>query len=196
MITKLSPEEETHKIHISTRRRFTSEEDSIIKKAFEEDGIKNWNIIAERVPDRTAKQCRDRYVNYLKGNIFNDKWTTNEDNLLREKVKQIGKKWKEITEFFPGRGTNNIKNRWHKVISHEPWAVEMERKCRICTENAYRLLTQTALKTDNNKDTLYTNEKEIQDKGKVSIATNGFQSESKKFDDLFEIDEEIVWLTG
>lgn len=97
----------------------------MIKTLYDNDGLRDWNEIAEKVPGRTAKQCRDRYQNYLSAGITNKPWTDEEDQILREKVREIGNKWKEISAFLPGRGSNNIKNRWHKVISLEPWATDL-----------------------------------------------------------------------
>ena len=101
------------------RRKFTQEEDDKIRYLVEEKGMTNWSEIAELVQNRTTKQCRDRYNNYLSPGITNKPWTNEEDDLLREKVREMGNKWTEIALFFNGRGPNNIKNRWHKVLLKE-----------------------------------------------------------------------------
>lgn len=43
---------------------WTSEEDSIILREYSKFG-RNWALIAKKVPGRTGKQVRERYVNYL-----------------------------------------------------------------------------------------------------------------------------------
>ena len=101
------------------RRMFTTEEDELIKHLVEVEGIRNWAQIAEKIEDRTPKQCKDRYNNYLSPGIKNLPWTQAEDQLLLQKVKEFGHKWTKIVNFFPGRGSNNLKNRWHKVLSKE-----------------------------------------------------------------------------
>ena len=101
------------------RRMFTAEEDELIKRLFEEEGIRNWAEIAEKIEDRTPKQCKDRYNNYLSPGIKNLPWTQEEDQRLLQKIQEFGHKWTKIVQFFPGRGSNNIKNRWHKVLSKE-----------------------------------------------------------------------------
>ena len=59
----------------------------------------------------------DRYCNYLSPDFYNNKWTTEEDLLLYEKFQEFGTQWAKITQFFPGKNANNIKNRWNYSVS-------------------------------------------------------------------------------
>lgn len=104
------------------RRRFTQEEDDLIKKLYLEEGIRDWEEIASNLEYRNAKQCKDRFVNFLDENLKNVKWTPEEDDLLREKVKVMGNRWSEIVKFFPHRSPNHLKNRFHHYLIKEPWA--------------------------------------------------------------------------
>lgn len=101
----------------STKRRmFTPEEDEILRKSVAVKGMKTWNEIAKQLPERTARQCRDRYFNYLSPRIVQTPWDRQEDELLVKKVSEIGTHWSMIANFFPTRSDNNLKNRWHSVI--------------------------------------------------------------------------------
>lgn len=115
---------------MTQRRRFTKEEDRRIKELYIKKGIKKWEELAQQMENRTAKQCRDRYFNYLDPNIKNLEWTPEEDEILREKVMEIGNKWCDISFYLPGRGANNIKNRWNRVLSKEPWTKVSKKKYR------------------------------------------------------------------
>ena len=96
---------------------FTPEEDEKLRELVSHvTGKIKWSQIAKFMPNRNAKQCRDRYNSYLCPGLTNSSWTEEEDALLLEKLAQLGTKWKEISKFFPNRGSNNIKNRWYKFL--------------------------------------------------------------------------------
>ena len=97
----------------SSRQKFTEEEDAKLIALVKLYGAHQWNIIAQSIPNRTGRQCRDRYVNYLVNTLSNGPWTPEEDKFLVEKVIEIGSHWSALMKFFPGRSANNIKNRWY-----------------------------------------------------------------------------------
>lgn len=77
---------------------------------------KNWSLIAKIFTKRNGKQIRDRYMNVLDPQINKSKFTQYEDNLLIELYKQYGNKWSLLKEYFPGRTTDMIKNRFHSCL--------------------------------------------------------------------------------
>lgn len=93
------------------RNRFHQEED---QKLLQLVGIhgKDWKAIAAEMDMRTARQCKDRYLNFLSPEVSKTAWTDEEDNILRQKVIQMGQKWSQIKKFFPNRSDTSIKNRW------------------------------------------------------------------------------------
>lgn len=93
-------------------RPWKHEEDELLKKAIEEFGTKRWHLIAERVPNRTRKQCRERYCNHLDPDIVKKPWTAEEDEILKNGRAQYGNKWAVIKCLLPGRTANQIKNRY------------------------------------------------------------------------------------
>lgn len=102
----------------STRhRKFSEEEDERLKNIVFTFGPKNWRLIASLMPDRTPRQCRDRYSNYLAPGFIHSEWTKEEDNLLAEKYTLLGPKWTQIRQFFPFRTANDIKNRFNYTVS-------------------------------------------------------------------------------
>jgi hypothetical protein len=60
---------------------------------------------------RTARQCRERWVNYLNPILSKSPWTSGEDAILRARFAEFGPKWVKLTEFLPTRSANDIKNR-------------------------------------------------------------------------------------
>ena len=69
-----------------------------------------------KLPGRTARQCRDRWVNYLNPALSDKEWTKDEDDLLLDMYREFGTHWKDISLFFEGRSLNSIRNRVMKLI--------------------------------------------------------------------------------
>lgn len=99
----------------SKRKRFTPEEDKKMRELVKEKGTKQWDLISKEIGNRTARQCRDRWNNYLSPNVSHREWTIDEDRLLIQCLKEFGSRWSNFVIFFPGRTDVNIKNRWNKL---------------------------------------------------------------------------------
>ncbi|OHT13423.1 hypothetical protein TRFO_16403 [Tritrichomonas foetus] len=106
------------------RQMFTTEEDNRLVELVKEHGDKNWRVISKHMPNRTTRQCRERYRNYLSPKVTNGPWTAEEDLLLEQKYIEYGPKWATIAQFFKSRSDVNIKNRWasnrHKATRTAP----------------------------------------------------------------------------
>ncbi|OHT03874.1 Myb-like DNA-binding domain containing protein [Tritrichomonas foetus] len=96
---------------------FTDEEDEIVINFVKENGPKNWPKLAEKLKNRSAKQCRERWCNHLDPNVFHDPWTPEEDFLIYKYFIELGAKWSIIAKYIPGRPDNAIKNRYYSSIS-------------------------------------------------------------------------------
>ena len=95
------------------RKKFTPEEDARLRELVKQIGAKKWLDIAKSMPGRTGRQCRDRFQNYLSPKLTNGPWSKDDDLQLLRKVKEFGSSWSKIIQFFPGRSTNNVKNRYN-----------------------------------------------------------------------------------
>jgi hypothetical protein len=92
--------------------KFTPAEDQKLRELVKRLGLSNWIKVAEQMTSRNARQCRERWNNYLSPALLTHPWTPDEDILLDQKYAQVGSKWTYIAGFFPDRSRNNIKNRW------------------------------------------------------------------------------------
>nr|GEV57670.1 transcription factor MYB98-like [Tanacetum cinerariifolium] len=93
--------------------QWNSDEDRLLVQLVKQHGDSKWSQIAEKLPGRIAKQCRDRWQNHLRPDITKDAWSEEEDKLLIAIHKEVGNKWSEIARRLPGRSENTIKNHWN-----------------------------------------------------------------------------------
>jgi len=86
-----------------------------------------WSIIAQSLsdfsaslmdsdtPERTGKQCRERYVNHLNPRLKHTEFTPLEDATIWRLYATIGTQWAKMSKVIPGRTDNNLKNRFHNL---------------------------------------------------------------------------------
>ncbi|MDR0445405.1 MAG: hypothetical protein LBG98_03975 [Puniceicoccales bacterium] len=94
-------------------KRFTPEEDKALIAAVQKYRPMNWERVAEWLPGRTARQCRDRWTKFLDPNVLHRPFSSEEDELLMQLVAEYGRKWTFFLEFFPSRTSVQLKNRYN-----------------------------------------------------------------------------------
>ncbi|KAJ9537119.1 hypothetical protein OSB04_029852 [Centaurea solstitialis] len=99
---------------------WSKEEDEVIVRLVEQYGAKKWSTIAQHLPGRIGKQCRERtaeffninlmlclhlfrWHNHLNPNINKEAWSQEEELALINAHQVYGNKWAELTKFLPGR---------------------------------------------------------------------------------------------
>ena len=109
----LRPRVKSSKKH--PRSTFSQDEDCRLKCLVSRYGF-NWSAVSEEMPNRSVRQCRDRWKSYLSPDIHNCPWSDFEDALLLRKVEECGSKWVHISKFFPHRTDAHLKNRWFQLM--------------------------------------------------------------------------------
>jgi len=97
------------------RNDWRPEEDARLLELMKEFG-QSWAMISSKLPGRTGKQVRDRYVNNLAPGIRCGGWTPEEDQVILSLRSVNGNRWSYIASHLPGRTEAQVKNRFYSYI--------------------------------------------------------------------------------
>lgn len=99
------------------RQKFTHEEDALLVNLVKMHGTHARKKIASLMKTRSTRQCRERYINYLAPDLVNGPWSSEEDQQLIERAREIGPRWCKVAKYFPSRSDVNVKNRYAFLVS-------------------------------------------------------------------------------
>lgn len=105
-----------------TRKLWTEEEDKLLKLHFashkEEEGA--WEEVSSSLKlaghRKSAKQCRDRWINHLDPSLLRVDWQADDNAKLLDLHESLGSHWKIIAQSFPGRTDNSVKNQFFSLV--------------------------------------------------------------------------------
>ena len=96
-------------------RRFKPEEDELLRDLVSKYGENDWRKISHVMKNRSVRQCKDRWFQYLSPSANRTPWTMKEETDLLALVKKYGKDWKIISYSFPGRPIAQLRNKYKTV---------------------------------------------------------------------------------
>ena len=56
------------------RKQWSNAEDTLVRQLVQAHGTRSWTLVAQHLPGRTGKQCRERWHNHLDHDIRKDAW--------------------------------------------------------------------------------------------------------------------------
>jgi hypothetical protein len=95
-----------------SKSKFTDREDARLRELIGRGVYSDWSEVANEMPGRNARQCRERWNNYVNPKITIRAWTEAEEELLVRKYAELGPQWQVIVKAFPNRSKNQVKNHW------------------------------------------------------------------------------------
>ncbi|KAE8167498.1 hypothetical protein BDV40DRAFT_295603 [Aspergillus tamarii] len=109
--------------------RWNREEDEILRACVDEytelGRSTDWNRVAAKLPFRTNKDCRKRWLNHACGSLKKGPWGADEDMALREAVGRHGRKWTLVSTEVGSRSADQCAKRWqHNLdprLDHQQW---------------------------------------------------------------------------
>ncbi|CAB5193573.1 unnamed protein product [Rhizophagus irregularis] len=107
--------------------KWTEQEDELLRSAVRMYGPHKWSLIATHVPNRTPMQCSARWVGALNPSILKGRWTSQEDNALKEAVSHYINSvdsqgnpqpipWNKVSKRIPQRTGAQCQARWTEAL--------------------------------------------------------------------------------
>jgi len=102
-------------------KKWTEEEDELLRKAVEVNVSKNWKTIAKSVPGRNEQQCIQRWKNVLACNFKKGAWSPEEDqilwNLIESHKGQDDEAWDKEAAKILNRTPKQCRERWENAMN-------------------------------------------------------------------------------
>lgn len=97
------------------KQRWSDDETSRLEEIVGRYGPQNWSGIAQFIPGRSAKQCRERWRTFCDPEFNKDTWSHADEQLLIDLHAVHGSKWARISPFLDNRSPVAIRNRWVSI---------------------------------------------------------------------------------
>jgi len=102
-------------------KKWTEEEDELLRKAVELNVSKNWKTIAKSVPGRNEQQCIQRWKNVLACNFKKGAWSPEEDQILWSIIEahkgQDDDGWDKDAARALNRTPKQCRERWENAMN-------------------------------------------------------------------------------
>jgi len=109
-------------------RNFDSKEDELLTDIVKKCGTDSWTTVAAALGTRNARQCRNRWTQFLAPGVNKAPWTQEEDDVLKKQYEELGSRWSVMRSFFPGRTDLSIKNRFNFLARNRADIRELKMK--------------------------------------------------------------------
>lgn len=98
-------------------KRWSAEEDSLLRQAVQTLGEHRWRVIAAKVPGRSSVQCLHRWTKILRPGLVKGPWREEEDGKLRLWVQSYGPRdWAKCAVEITGRNGKQCRERWSNAL--------------------------------------------------------------------------------
>lgn len=90
-------------------------EDEVLKAGIAKYGLNQWGRVSTLLNNKTAKQCKSRWKEYLDPTLKKGEWSREEDEKLLSMAKMMPEQWRSIAEIV-GRTATGCLERYQKLL--------------------------------------------------------------------------------
>ncbi|KAK9729345.1 hypothetical protein K7432_000387 [Basidiobolus ranarum] len=129
-----------HDHPLINKEEWSKQESHRLVEIVKEMGGRNWPEIAIRLgTNRTAVSCFKQYQSKLNSAMIRNKWTEEEDNILKEAVHVYGERnWQQVAHCLDNRTGQQCLHRWSKTLNpairRGRWTSEEDEALRSAVE--------------------------------------------------------------
>ena len=103
------------KIGMERSNIWQNSEDEVLKVAIMKYGLNQWSRISSLLPNKSPKQCKSRWYQWLDPSIKKTQWSQTEDEKLLHFSKAMPHQWLTISSFV-GRTAAQCLQRYQQLI--------------------------------------------------------------------------------
>ena len=105
----------------------------------------NWAKVSKLIDNRTPKQIRDRFINYLDPNLNSNPFTISENNKIINFVRENGKQWVKLSKLIIGKSPLSIKNKYFSLLRANKAKIMEENKIFLISKEPKFHLTESKI---------------------------------------------------
>ncbi|EFR04742.1 hypothetical protein MGYG_07750 [Nannizzia gypsea CBS 118893] len=130
---------------LKPRKLWSEKEDNVLRtevaRQAEHGKAKDWRTIAEKLPGRSNKDCRKRWIK-LDGPVKKGPWSQEEDQRLHKAVLLHSNVWTEVAQVVGTRHADQCAKRWLHFLSpnlnHGEWSEQEDERLLAAVERGGR----------------------------------------------------------
>jgi hypothetical protein len=128
--------------------------DAKLKAATNIFGQGKWTLVAQHVPGKTDRKCRERYMEKLAPGLKPPgEWDSDEDRILLSAVKEHGiGSWSKIKHALPGRTDQMCRYRYKRLVGTGGTSEE-EESIKVYEEKLSRMRELKLIRTRSSPET-------------------------------------------
>ncbi|KAF3483337.1 uncharacterized protein GIQ15_02661 [Arthroderma uncinatum] len=130
---------------LKPRKLWSEKEDNVLRgevaRQAEQGKAKDWRTIAEKLPGRSNKDCRKRWIK-LDGPVKKGPWSQEEDQRLHKAVLLHSNVWTEVAQVVGTRHADQCAKRWlhflNPSLNHSEWSEQEDERLLAAVERSGR----------------------------------------------------------
>ncbi|KAK3146059.1 hypothetical protein QOZ80_3BG0261000 [Eleusine coracana subsp. coracana] len=115
LIIKKSPPSVRRVLRIRPSAAWTPEEDATLERLADEHGARHWRRVADHMPGRSSRQCRDRWRLHLARDEYHRPFTAADDEELARLFLRHAGRWSAVSRAAHRRTSRVMRRRWKEI---------------------------------------------------------------------------------